>query len=163
MNKRRVVTVRLDAEERGFPASMLLEDFLSSGPEAEELLSQVTSVYTEALRNMRSVLTRIAKLRAQRRRIPARTIWQLGDMVFRLKHDLERRGAEIDGLYDHIVRDLGVKRKWIEKVVTFRRYVPDIALVPTSLPWGQCEKGTRKVAQRLAGRQHIEGRDRDGR
>jgi len=62
---------------------------------------------------------------------------------------LAELSLEIDDVYKHLVRDLGAKRKWLEKAIIFRRYLPTQDLIPQSLNWGRCEKGTRRVAERL--------------
>jgi len=38
---------------------------------------------------------------------------------------------------------LGVKKKWLEKAIIFRRYVDDKNAIPKNLNWGKCEKGTK--------------------
>ena len=98
---------------------------------------------------MRSVVREIEAYRRSHTPTPARKIWELGDAIFKLNEELERVSLQIDGLYEHLVRDLTVKRKWLEKVIIFRRHLPDDNLIPESLNWGRCEKGTRKVAERL--------------
>jgi hypothetical protein len=98
---------------------------------------------------MRIFIKEIQALRNNRKLLPAFKIWQLGNAIFELQHNLNKLFLQLDGLYDHLVRDLGVKRKWLEKVIIFRRYLPDENAIPQSLNWGRCEKGTRLVAEKL--------------
>ena len=56
---------------------------------------------------------------------------------------------ELDSLNDHLVRDLGINAKRMGTIVTFRRHLPDMELIPETLGWSQCEKQARKVAEEL--------------
>ena len=60
-----------------------------------------------------------------------------------LNDNLSKIDLQIDNTYYHLVRDLGVNRKWLEKVVIFRRYIQQIELIPETAIWGSFEKGTR--------------------
>jgi hypothetical protein len=98
---------------------------------------------------MRAIVSEIQALRSVHKLTPARTIWKLGDAVFELTDKLRRLSLEIDGLYDHLTRDLGVKRMWVEKVIIFRRYIPDKKLIPRSVSWGPCRDAPRAAAENL--------------
>jgi len=67
-----------------------------------------------------------------------------------LKDSLEILGLQLDSMYKHLTRDLGVKKKWLEKVIILRRYIENEEIIPQSLNWGRCEKGTRKVAKKIS-------------
>jgi hypothetical protein len=141
--------VAFEPKNGQFVALLAMEGLLSSQRDPELLLQEAAKVYERSTMRMTSLVAEIQACRAQRKLVPARKIWRLGDAIFELKSDLEELSLQIDGLYDHLVRDLGAKRKWLEKVIIFRRYLPDEALIPESLNWGRCEKGTRKAAERL--------------
>lgn len=134
----------------GFASYLSLEGLLSTGSDVELLLLQASRIYGRSISIMRSIVTDIQQLRAKKQIIPARLVWRLGDLVFRLTDELTRMSLRADDLYDHLTRDLGVKQKWLEKVVILRRYLPEEELIPQSLNWGRCEKGTRRIAERLA-------------
>ena len=126
-----------------------MEVFLSADGDPETILQEAARVYGQHVSEMRSLVTQLKSYRAQRKLTPARKIWEIGDLVFALRIGLARLSLELDDLYVHLARDLGVKRKWLEKVIIFRRYLPKEELIPESLNWGRCEKGTRRVAEKL--------------
>ena len=55
----------------------------------------------------------------------------------------------MDSIYAHLTRDLDVKRKWLEKVIIFRRYIQEEAAIPKAAYWGMFEHGTRRKAEQL--------------
>jgi len=133
-----------------FIGFLSMEAAVSSERDPEAVLREATKIYERSITRMRSILVEVQAARTNRKPIPARKIWQIGHAIFELRDELKRLGLQLDGVYDHLTRDLGVKRKWLEKVVTLRRYIPDESLIPESLNWGRCEKGTRRVAERLS-------------
>lgn len=133
-----------------FIGFLSMEAAIGSERDPEAVLREATRIYEQSIARMRSVLVEIQTARANRNPIPAHKVWQIGHIVFELRDELERMGLQLDGVYKHLTRDLGVKLKWLEKVVTLRRYIPDKSLIPESLNWGRCEKGTRRVAERLS-------------
>ena len=122
---------------------------LGGDKEPEILLQKSIKIYENALKKMASIISDVKNSRASRVPVSARKIWQIGNIIFKLRDELEKIGLEIDGIYDHLPRDLEVKRKWLEKVIILRRYLPDIKQIPESLNWGRCEKSTRRKAERL--------------
>jgi len=134
-----------------FRAFLTMEDIITGREDPEVLLNQVAELYEQAIKGMRSLVAEIQDMRTHRKLIPARKVWKVGDAIFQLGKDLEKFSLQVDGLYDHLVRDLGVKRKWLEKVVIFRRYLPEQEAIPDSLNWGRCEKGTRRIAEQIRG------------
>ena len=132
-----------------FIALLSVEGLLSSERDTEVLLRKATGLYERHLTTMRCRIVEIEDLRASRKLTPARKIWQLGDDIFKLTDALAELSLELDDVYKHLERDLRAKRKWLEKVIIFRRYLPTQHLIPQSLNWGRCEKGTRRVAERL--------------
>ena len=126
-----------------------MEDVILGDDDPEVKLERAAAVYQRSITKMRELVKEIRSFRDERKPLPARKVWQLGDAIFELQHKLGELSLQVDGLYDHLVRDLGVKRKWLEKVIILRRYLPDENAIPQSLNWGRCEKGTRRVAQRL--------------
>ena len=135
-----------------FIGLLSIESLLSSERDPELVLRKAAKLYECCVVRMGSIVAEIQALRAARRLVPARKMWRLGNAIFELRDGLERLSLQVDGLYDHLVRDIGVKRKWLEKVVIFRRYLLKEDLIPNSLNWGRCEKGTRRVAERLRDR-----------
>jgi len=132
-----------------FRALLSVEGLFSIEEDPEGLLRQATTLYERYVASMRDRMAELKALRASRELTPARKIWRLGDDIFQLREGLVRLCLQIDDIYTHLVRDLEVKRKWLEKVVIFRRYVPSEKMIPEELNWGRCEKGTARVAKRL--------------
>lgn len=132
-----------------FKGFLSMEVVFDSRKEPEATILKATKIYENEVKRMTSLVNVIKKSRASHTPVPARRIWQLGNIIFKLRDELEVLGLEIDGIYDHLTRDLDVKRKWLEKVIILRRYLPYISMIPESLNWGRCEKGTRKIAERL--------------
>lgn len=133
-----------------FQAFLSIDAAFSGDHDPQTLVREATEVYERVIDRMRLVVGEIKALRRTRTPIPARKVWQVGDLVFRLRDELATVGLQVDGVYDHLARDLAVKRKWLEKVIILRRYIEDIAIIPKELNWGRCEKGTARIARRLS-------------
>ena len=132
-----------------FTAFLALESFTTSTADPEVLLEEASLLYEQSITRLRHLLSQVDRIRNSGRVIPARKIWDIGNAIFKLTKDMAKLSVQIDDLYAHLVRDLQVNRKWLEKVITFRRYLPQKKYIPPSLNWGKCEKGTRRVAKRL--------------
>ena len=132
-----------------FKGYLEMEAVFDSGKDSERILHKATMIYQNAVKKMTFIVNLIKDSRAKHNPVGARKIWQLGNTIFELRDELEEMGLEIDGVYDHLSRDLEVKKKWLEKVIILRRYIPDINIIPESLNWGRFEKGTRRKAENL--------------
>lgn len=130
-------------------ALLPFDSVLASNRDLERLARKAARAYETAIASMRRQLDLIAKRRKGGASISARSIWKLGDTILRLVATLAGLGLEIDGLYAHLTRDLSVKRKWLEKVISFRRHIPDQERIPRTLSWGHCAKQVRVCAARL--------------
>ena len=150
MTRDKLAFVSFEPSEGQFRAFLSMEGLFSTENDPELVLREAARLYE---RSMKSILSSIAEIRAcrtNRKLVPARKIWQVGDGIFELSNELAKLGLQLNDLYGHLVRDLGAKRKWLEKAVIFRRYLPVEAAIPKSLNWGRCEKGTRRKAEHLA-------------
>jgi len=147
MNKLEFVTFK--KEQGKYIAYTSIKHFFSSDRDIEAVLKEATKLYERSVKRMKSVVAEINTTRNRHILLPARKIWKLGNIIFEFVESLERLSLQIDGIYDHLVRDLNVKRKWLEKVIIFRRYIPDEHMIPESLNWGRCEKGTRRIAENI--------------
>lgn len=141
--------VAFEPRDGGFGAFVSVEGLLSNVADPESLLGRASQLYERCVAIMRAQVAEIERLRSARKLTPARTIWRLGNDIFELVEGLREISLQLDDVYGHLNRDLGVKRKWLEKVIIFRRYLPSESLIPDGLPWGRCEKGTRRAAIRL--------------
>lgn len=143
------VFVSFEPRDGEFVAFLPIEQAILGERDPAVVIQEATKLYDRSIAKMRSIVADIEAHRLNRRPLPARRIWELGNAIFELKEELERLSFQLDGLYDHLIRDLGVKRKWLEKVVILRRYLPRKDLIPEALNWGCIEKGTRRKAERL--------------
>jgi len=149
MTADRLRFVSFEPNNGGFMAFLPMEEVLSDHRDPEVVLGRAVKIYGKSVQKMRHIVGGMQELRASRKRVPAREMWQLGDVIFQLVEDLRGQSLQLDGVYQHLSRDLQVKRKWLEKAIIFRRYLPDQSVIPQYLNWGSCEKGTRRVAERL--------------
>lgn len=145
----RLSFVSFAPKDKHFIAFLAIEGLDASKGDPELALRKAANIYEEVIKRMRSIIDEIKTCRANRKAVSARRIWHLGNIIFSLKDDLEKISFQIDNLYLHLVRDLRVKRKWLEKVIILRRYLTHEHFIPKTLNWGACEKGTRQVAEKL--------------
>ena len=127
-----------------------MELLLADDIDLDNTLPEASRRYMTAVTDMQHKLKDINRLRSAHIPVPARKMWALGDIIFKLNEGLGELSLQIDSLYSHLSRDLGVKRKWLEKIVILRRYVAREDTIPSGLNWGRCEKGTRRVAENLS-------------
>ena len=147
-NKTVFVSFRPGSNGR-FTAFLSLEELGSLSKDPEKVLGEAAELYQRFISKIRAAIVQMNRSRAEHKLVSARMMWEVGELIYGLKAKLEGLSLELDGLYTHLARDLNVKRKWLEKVVIFRRYLPTKNLIPDSLNWGRCEKGTRQVAEKL--------------
>jgi len=76
-------------------------------------------------------------------------MWDLGDQIHRFNNTLKRDGFYLNGLYEHLVRDLQVSRDLLKKVITFRSYFPNSKLIPNDMVWKEVRYAPRKNAEEL--------------
>lgn len=146
----------LEPRDEGFVSSVPIAQLERLGDKPEVSLRVACDAYGRAIGAMREVMGDIDQLKSRRIPIPARKMWELGDAVVNLGVELEEHSMELDGVNDHLVRDLGINGKRMGTIVTFRRHLPDKELIPESLGWSQCEKQARKVAEKLKSAQPLE-------
>lgn len=139
-----LIFISFSTVEDDYHASIALQDVLSSNFDIETSLKDASNVYRSSLQRISKLLSSRADLINQHQIIPARLIWNIGDQIFSLNENLAVINFQIDNLYSHLIRDLNLNRKWLEKVVILRRYIPTIELLPENINWGWFEKGTRK-------------------
>jgi len=113
-----------------------------------ELLSMAEEIYGIYIARMKNLVNEINELR-KLKKFSARVAWVLGDLIFELRDRLGALSFQLDGIYEHLTRDLGANKKWLEKVVILRRYLPDKEMIPPDLKWGYFEHSTRRKAEQL--------------
>ena len=149
MRSRNLAFVTMERRDNSFAAFLALEDLLLIVSDPEPTLQRAAELYEHAIVTMRSLIAEMQSYKAHRKPIPARIMWKLGDAIFQLKEELEALFLQLNGTYEHLARDLGVKREWLKKPVIFRRYLPKEDLIPESLSWRRCRDTVRKTAERL--------------
>ena len=132
-------------------------DFLSEEEDLETNLNKASYLYEQFLIQATEILAKIDHHRLKRIVLPAKLIWQLGDIIFGFVGDLEKINFQIDNLYEHMRQEFSVKRKWLEKVIILRRYISDEKHIPDKLSWGYFEKGTRRKAEEIEKNPHGSG------
>ena len=142
--------VAFTPRDAGFTASVPLEQLDGLGAHPELLLEKAGALYGKSVGEMRSCLSEMAAMKDRRQPITAQKVWEWGDAAFALVENLAEMSLELDGLYEHLTRDLGINQKRLSNVITFRRYLPAKELIPAALGWAQCEKSARKVAENLS-------------
>lgn len=142
-------SVALQPRGEAFVASIPLTQLELLGDRPDERLQVACDAYGLTVATIREVLSDIEQLKSRRTPIPARKMWELGNAVVNLGAELEENSMEMQGLNDHLVRDLGINAKRMGTIVTFRRHLPEQEMIPETLGWSQCEKQARKVAQEL--------------
>lgn len=133
-----------------FAGFVEIESISNFGKNPEKIIDKGSKIYGSSLKKMRTLLRNVKSVKKGKRHpVLAKDIWLLGNAIFELKSKLENESLELNDLYSHLVRDLQVKRKWLEKVIIFRRYVSKMSLIPKSVNWGRFEKGTKRTAELL--------------
>lgn len=93
------------------------------------------------------MLEQIESNKSQRVALSSSFMWDFGDKILSLVNSLNRKNFEIDNLYEHLIRDLDRKREWLEKVIIFRRSIPNRQLIPDDLKWSVCRDAPKKSAK----------------
>jgi hypothetical protein len=149
MKKNQLSFISFELSNNGFRAYFPLDDFVSNEQDYEKKFDKAEKIYEKSIKKMRNIVKEINQCKQIHRRLPAQEAWELGDAIFELQNNLSDLSLQIDGLYNHLVRDLGLKRKWLEKVIILRRYIKDKNAIIESMNWSNFEKGTKKVSEEL--------------
>jgi hypothetical protein len=147
--KNEPIFVSFKKNKNEYNAFIAINELFSNKENLESLLKKASTIYSNSISRMVVIIKEINAFRNNRRLLPATKVWELGDIIFNFVNDLNKLSLQIDGIYEHLERDLNVKRKWLEKVIIFRRYITKESMIPESLNWGKVEKGTRKKAQQI--------------
>lgn len=149
MMSKALLFISFSPEQEKFKGSLSLNAAFESERDPQTLIKKSEAIYKKYICRMRHILEKLKKKKLKHISTPASEIWLLGNNIFTLKKELENFGLQVDGLYQHLVRDLSVKRKWLEKVIIFRRYVSGRNFIPKASKWGTFEKSTAKKARAL--------------
>ena len=144
-----MIAVSFAPEGQKFIAHFPLESLSLIGKHPEKVGEKMSSKYESAVRIMGKELKKMEDMKKKREIISARMMWRFGGKIFSLVDDMEKSSFYVNGLYDHLTRDLGVKKMWLEKVVMFRRHIPNQKFIPPSISWSKCYHSPRIAAKRI--------------
>lgn len=150
MNENKLTFISIERKKGKYLAFVPIEGFLSNEDDLEVTLSNATKVYEEHVKKMRKILTQMEKNKAKKKPLSALSIWKLGNIVWELNSSLAMMQLQIDSLYSHLERDLGIGKRLIKNAITFRRYLETSNSIPASLNWRKCSNSPRKTAIRIA-------------
>jgi hypothetical protein len=148
VNKSGLTFITFIQTERGYRAEIPIESYINSRDRIELLLHKAENLYTKYIEKMKLQIGKINELK-KKQRGTARSYWELGNLILELLDNQNKLSFEIDGLYDHLMRDLCVKRMWLEKVIIFRRYVPKVEMIPRRKNWGEYSDAPRKAGEAI--------------
>lgn len=132
-----------------FRSLVSLEDAFKKDIVWQDISDRAANIYLKKISLMKAEIESIKETKKIKHAINARQMWTLGNYIFELIDDLEKLQLQIDGVYDHLERDLSVKRKWLEKVVILRRYVTTLEIIPKDLKWSLFEHSIKNKVEQL--------------
>jgi|GEM_PF-5062021 len=137
MSRRVPVEVRTyrmpDGQPQRVPVAPL--EALGSGVVGlQEAVQKLGEEYEAMLREARGVLEAFRS--RPRRRADPRLYWDLGDVFFRFLERNRQGPVYLNGVLEHVRRDLGVSASLWGRVLRLRRLVPDRALLDPGRPVG---------------------------
>lgn len=154
--KKKPIPIKFQKNERKgeakFVASVSLKDFLARKDEQTDLdleVKKAADQYQELVDNCRSIIDRIQKQKKILNRVSVKEMWRLGDAIHNFAGLLRKVGFCLDGLYEHLSRDLDIRRSLIEKVIIFRSYLKNPGLIPDNILWKEVWQAPRRVAVSL--------------
>ncbi len=148
----------LEFKKRGgaYRGSVAISELALLPDDPAETMRSVTSVYQNALGEIRQWQQETQALRRSKTPLTARRAWQLGDIVWRLEADLEQYSCRVDNLYDHLAQHAGTPG-WLGSFHTFRRYVDALESIPENLKWNDIAKAAKRAGQAIAAGVTMEG------
>ena len=149
MNDASSLLISFSPTPTGFRGYVSITDLVARELDLQPLLQLAEHIYQSSVVDLRLQIKKINQLKTHKVAVPSRLMWRFGDSIFRLVNELDLHGLGVDGLYGHLVRDLKLKTKWLEKAVTFRRYLDDETRIPEGLNWNVCRDAPKRSAIRL--------------
>jgi len=113
----------------------------------EKELKMIANLYRKKIKEIKKVIDYLEITKSSKKIFKAIDMWGLGDKILSLVEAVNKKHFIIDGLYDHLVRDLGRKKDWLRKAIIFRRNLPKKELIPLSLNWSLCKDAPRRSAE----------------
>jgi len=138
-------------DEPKFIGSISLQDLMKDGIRRDNLNSQTkkaASNYEKSIQECKVIIDKIKK-GASINQAFLRDMWSLGSKIRSFTNSLKKDGFYLNGLYEHLTRDLQVSRNLLEKVVIFRSYFSNRSLIPNNMLWREIRYAPRKNAEKL--------------
>ncbi|GAI11136.1 unnamed protein product [marine sediment metagenome] len=108
-----------DKDEPEFMGSVSLQDFMGNGTRRNNLSSQTKKAaakYEKFIQECKIIIDKIKKGDSINQ-APLKDIWSLGNKIRSFINSLKKDGFYLNGLYEHLARDLQVSRDLLERVV----------------------------------------------
>lgn len=134
-----------------FTSSVSLQDFVENGTRRNNLSSQTKKAavnYNRFIKQCKIIIDRI-KRGDSINQASLKDMWSLGNKIRSFTNSLKKDGFYLNGLYEHLMRDLQVSRNLLEKVVVFRSYFSDRSLIPNNMAWREIRYAPRRNAEKL--------------
>jgi len=154
MNKN-LVSIEFHPDDTGgqskFVGSVSLQELITRDETQISLSSRTkraTKKYEQCLAQCKRILSRIERYPSANQ-TPLKDMWSFGNGIHRLAKSLRRDGFYLNGLYDHLTRDLNVSRDLLERVVVFRSHLENRSLIPKDMIWKDVRYAPGKNAKKL--------------
>ncbi len=134
-----------------FTGSISLHDFMENGTGRNNLSNQTRKAganYERFIKECKLIIDRV-KRGDSINQASLKDMWSLGNKIRRLTHILGKDGFYLNGLYEHLIRDLQVSRDLLEKVIIFRSYFSDRSLLLDNMVWREVRDAVRTNAEKL--------------
>ena len=155
MNKN-LVSIEFHPDDTGgqskFVGSVSLQELITRDETQISLSSRTkraSKKYEQCLTQCKRILSRIGRY-SSANQAPLRNMWSLGDKIHRLAKSLQKDGFYLNGLYDHLTRDLNVSRDLLERIVVFQSHLENRNLIPENMIWKDVRYAPGKNAKKLS-------------
>ena len=140
-----------DASDLKFLGSVSLQDLMKKDPDRFNLNSEIkknTKKYEKLTEESNAIMEKIRRSHSINQ-TRLKDMWKLGDKIHRFADSLRDDGFYLNGLYEHLVRDLGASRDLLKRVIIFRSHFPSCSLIPNNMLWKEVRDAPRTSAQEL--------------
>jgi len=134
-----------------FTSSVSLQDFMKNGTRRNNLSSQTKKAaanYERFIKECKIIIDRV-KGGDSINQASLKDMWSLGNKIHSFTNGFKKDGFYLNGLYEHLMRDLQVTRDLLKKVVTFRSYFLNRGLIPNNMVWREIRYAVRRNAEKL--------------
>jgi len=129
-------------------ASISYDVFGVANENIDEILTEASNIYKYHLEKMHYFLEKRSLIKKKNKFIPARYMWKIGNEIFEMIKKLDQFGLYIENLYGILSRDLKISKTVIKRLVSLRRYFPDLEALPEDLSWGKIKNAPKRFARK---------------